>query len=84
MSTPAQRSLASYAAACLSIYLQAYDRGMTRPLRDVDCVLAEDGRTVTLEVPAGDRWIMASFELPERVDEASFDPRPYLEGFMGQ
>jgi hypothetical protein len=77
------KSTASYAGACLSIYLQALDRGMQLPLRDVQCVLCEDGLTAMLEVPAGDGWIMANFELPEKTDEAGFDPRPYLEGFEG-
>jgi hypothetical protein len=75
------RSLASYTGACLSVYLQALDRGMKLPLRGAECVLCEDGLTVMIEVPAGDDWIMASFELPEEIDDAAFDPRPYVQGF---
>jgi hypothetical protein len=82
MTSAERRSLVSYAAACLSIYLQVYDRGLARPLRDVECVLCEDGITVLLQVRAGaDSWITASFELPEKIDDDAFEPRPYLEGF---
>jgi hypothetical protein len=76
------KSIASYAGACLSIYLQALDRGMQLPLRGVQCVLCEDGLTAVLEVDVDENIsIMASFALPEQVDDAGFDPRPYLEGF---
>lgn len=76
-----QESLASYAAACLSIYLKAYDRALLLPLRGVEAVLCEDGITVMLSVPAGDEWIMASFELPAKIEEKNFAPAKYIEGF---
>jgi hypothetical protein len=44
-------------------------------------VLCEDDRTVIIEVPAGHDWIMASFELPRRVNPETFEPGLYLEGF---
>jgi hypothetical protein len=81
MIDPQRKSLMSYAAACLSIYLQAYERGLELPLRDACMVLCEDDKTVMIDVPAGDDWIMASFELPERVNPETFDLEPYLEGF---
>ena len=76
-----ERSLASYAAACLSLAFQALDRGIS--LRDATCTLCEDGLTVLLEVPVGDdESIGASFQLPNRVYEENFDARPYLAGFQ--
>jgi hypothetical protein len=58
-----ERSLASYAAAVLSLAFQALDRGVS--LRDATCTLCEDGLTVLLEVPVGDdESIGAAFQLP--------------------
>jgi hypothetical protein len=75
-----ERSLASYAAAVLSLAFQALDRGVS--LRDATCTLCEDGLTVLLEVPVGDdESIGAAFQLPNRVYEANCDARPDLAGF---
>jgi hypothetical protein len=78
---PETRSMFSYAAACLRIYLEVHYRGLRKPLLGVQATLCEDSQTVMIEVPDGDDPIMASFKLPSKIYEASFDPRPYLEGF---
>lgn len=73
--------IAGYAAACLKIYLEALDRDMTLPLRGVEASLCEDGKSVMITVPANGDWITAGFKLFEKTDEASFDPRPWIEPF---
>jgi hypothetical protein len=33
-----------------------------------------------IEVPADESWIMANFELPQKIEATAFDPRLHLRG----
>jgi hypothetical protein len=75
-------ALASYAAAVLSLCLQAIEHGVDLPLSDIECVLCEDGRMVMLMISDGHTgWLSASFHLGAQTDEATFDPAPYRDAF---
>jgi hypothetical protein len=76
------RELASYAAAVLSLCLQALAHGIALPLRGVECVLCEDGLRVSLFISDGAQgWLFASFELDQKTNEDAFDPSQYIEAF---
>ena len=52
--------------------------GMDGRLADFDIALCEDNKTVAVwAFFARDLPLMASFELPEPIDPATFDPAPY-------
>jgi hypothetical protein len=74
--------LIAYAGGVLKLCFEALLNDVALPLHDVEAVLCEDGKTVSLLAPDGrGHWISVSFELSEPVDEASFDSTPYTEAF---
>lgn len=73
--------LASYAAACFSMHMQAHMLGVEFGVgaARVEAHLCEDFRTVSLD--AGDSGIRASFMFDEKVNPSDFEHWEFEDGF---
>ena len=66
--------MSNITTALFSLWQQSIDRGFAGRLEDFDIKLCEDDRTISIwAFYQLDEPLMASIELPEAVDPASFD-----------